>query len=378
MRIVMAEVRVCPYMRGGCLYPGEGVMAKLNISRRAGMFGGTALVVCVCLVYWLSGDRYIDTDNAYIHAAKLMVTTDVSGLVQSVNVRQGQHVKKGAVLFRLNPQEFQHTVDADRGTLNAAALELDALKRSYQGALGSIAAQKATVRLAQITYTRDSSLIRTQAISQETMDNARESLRQAQGTLDNLQQAAAVYLAKLKGNPDLPLDQYPDYITAKANLAEAERELAHTVVRAPFDGVVGEVDALQPGALIVSSVSSFTTTSAVGFVSDKDIWIQADMKETKLTHVKDGDPVDITVDTYPGRHWHGHVEAINPGSDTTFSVLPSQNSSANWVKIVQRIAVRVAIDRQAGDPPLRAGMSVVITVDTGHRRWWRMLFGDHA
>lgn len=349
---------------------------RISVSRRVGMIGGTVVVVLGCLIWWLTSGRYIETDNAYIHAAKLMVTTDVSGLVQSVNVHQGQHVKKGTVLFRIAPEEFQHTVNADRGTLNAAEQELAALKQKYSGALGAITAQKATLKLAEITYHRDAALAARNAVSQETLDSARAARDQARGTLTQEQHTADTYLAQLLGNPNLPKTLYPAWVTAKANLDEAERQLRHTVVRAPFDGVVGEVDALQPGALIVSSVSSYTTTSAIGFVSDTDVWVSADMKETKLTHVRPGETVDITVDTYPGRHWVGHVQAINQGSDSTFSILQSQNSSANWVKIVQRIPVRISIDHKAGDPPLRAGMSVVVNVDTGHRRWWRMLFGD--
>jgi membrane fusion protein (multidrug efflux system) len=157
---------------------------------------------------------------------------------------------------------------------------------------------------------------------------------------------------------------------------EAQRQLDHAVVRAPFDGVVSEVDSLQPGTLVISAMSAFTTTSAVGLVSDKAIWVEADTKETDLTYVKNGNPVSLTVDTYPGRTWNGHVCSVSAASDSAFSALPAENASGNWVKVVQRIPVRVCVDAKPGDPPLRAGMSTIISIDTGHRRWYRMLFGD--
>lgn len=344
--------------------------------QRIGMIGGVVVVAAVSAAFWLSGGRYSGTDNAYIRAAKLMVTTDVSGIVKTVDVRQGQFVHKGDILFTLDPQAFQIAVDNDQAAVDQTALDLNALKATYQSEVGSINAQQATVKLNEITYKRYLALAKSNAISAQQMDDARQALRGAQATLVTQQQAAQTNLAKLKGNPNLPLEKYPAYTQAKATLAEAKRQLSHTVVRAPFDGVVGEVDSLQPGTLVVSSLSSFTTTSSVGMVSSTDLWVSADMKETDLTYVHEGNDVEFTVDTYPGHVWHGTVEAISRASDSAFSVLPAENSSANWVKVVQRIPVRIKINSRPGDPPLRAGMSVLVSIDTGHRRWWRMIYGD--
>ena len=190
----------------------------------------------------------------------------------------------------------------------------------------------------------------------------------AQATLASLQQTAATQLAKLNGNPNLPAEQTPAYLKAKAAVDEAQRQLDHAVVRAPFDGTVGEVDSLQPGTLVISAMSAFTTTSAVGLIG-KDVWIESDMKETDLTHVRPGAPVDITIDTYPGCNWNGHVDSVSAGSDSSFSALPAENASGNWVKVVQRIpgAHRHRPEGEC-DPPLRAGMSAVISIDTGKRR----------
>jgi membrane fusion protein (multidrug efflux system) len=158
-------------------------------------------------------------------------------------------------------------------------------------------------------------------------------------------------------------------LQAKAALDEVQRQLDHAIVRAPFEGDVTEVDSLQPGTLVISALSSFSTTSAVGLVSTSDIWIEANMKETDLTHVHVGQPVSVEVDTYPGHDWQCHVNAISRASDGAFSALPSENASSNWVKVVQRIPVRINCDVHPSDPPLRAGMSAIVSIDTGHRRW---------
>ena len=344
--------------------------------RRVAMIFGVAAVAAVSLILWLMGGRYAGTDDAYVEAAKLMVTTDVSGVVKSVDVVQGQHVKKGQVLFQLDPRPFQIAVDNAKAALDQNVLDVEAMKATYKGLLGQAAAQQAQVRLAKITYNRDLALVKVNAISPAVLDQARSTLQSAQATLISLQQNAQMQLAKLNGNPNLPPQQAPQYLQARAALDEAQRQLSHTVQRAPFEGDVAEVDSLQPGTLVISAMAAFTTTSAVGLVSTSNIWVTANMKETDLTHVSVGDPVEVTIDTYPGHTWHGHIDAVSRASASVFSALPSENASSNWVKVVQRIPVRITLDSRPGDPPLRAGMSVVVSIDTHHRRWYRTLFGN--
>jgi membrane fusion protein (multidrug efflux system) len=208
------------------------------------------------------------------------------------------------------------------------------------------------------------------------LDQARGTLQSAQAMLTSLRQNAGVQLAKLNGNPDMPATQAPAYLKAQSAVEEAQRQLDHAVVRAPFDGIVTEVDSLQPGTLVISAMSAFTTTSAVGIISTGNMWVEASMKETDLTHVKDGDPVEVTIDTYPGCTWQGRVAAISAASDSAFSALPAENTSGNWVKVVQRIPVRVDLgSSDCANRPLRAGMSADVSIDTGKRRWHRMLDG---
>jgi len=355
-------------------WAGQLVADKARL-RRFLMIGGAMILAVVALGLYLLGGRVYGTDDAYVHAAKLMVTTDVSGLVKTVDVREGQHVKKGQVLFTIDPHPFEIAVANARAALAQAGLDVESQEATYQGLVAQVAAQQAQVHLAQTTFQRDLALAKANAIAPIALDQARSTLASAQATLASLQQNAQTQLDKLLGNPSLPVDEAPSYKQAKAALDEAQRQLNHSVVRAPFEGDVTEVDALQPGTLVISALSSFSTTSAVGLVSTTDLWVDANMKETDLTYVRRGDPVSVSVDTYPGHDWNCHVAAISRASESAFSALPSENASSNWVKVVQRIPVRVDCDIKPSDPPLRAGMSAVVSIDTGHRRWYRLLFG---
>lgn len=349
------------------------VRADRGLLRRVLMFGGVALVAIVALAFWLRGGRYVSTDDAYVQAAKLMVSTDVSGLVQDVDVREGQHVKKGQVLFRLDPKPFRIALANATAQLAQMGLTVTSMQEDYRRMLSDVAAQRAQVDLAQRNYARYAGLLKANAIAAATYDQARLTLATAQQQLQALQRAAETQLAKLGGSANLPVQNNPQYEQVQAQVREAQRQLDHTVVRAPFDGVVTEVDSLQPGTLVISAMSAFTTTSAVGLVSAKDVWVEAQMKETDLTHVHNYSPVSFTIDTYSGITCTGHVDAISQGTGAAFSVLPAENASGNWVKVVQRIPVRVKIDNCPGNPALRAGMSVDVSIDTGKRRWQRLL-----
>ena len=269
--------------------------------RRVLMIGGVALVLGVSAYVYLNGGRYIGSDDSYVHANKLMVSTDVSGLIKSVDVKEGQDVKKGDVLFTLDPLPFQIALDNANAMLAQAVQDVESTRATYRSALGQFGALQAQVTLTKQTYDRYAALDKQNAIAATYVDQARGAMLSAEATLASLQQTAATQLAKLNGNPNLPAQQAPEYLKAKAAVDEAQRQLDHAVVRAPFDGVVGEVDLLQPGTLVISAMSAFTTTSAVGLIG-KEAWVEADMKETDLTNVHPGNPVDITIDTYPGRH----------------------------------------------------------------------------
>ena len=323
-------------------------------------------------LFYLSGGRYVSTDDAYIRASKLMVSTDVSGIVSSVDVHEGQLVKAGDVLFRLDPKQFQIALDNAKANLEQTSLNIRAMKQDYGRMQNDVAAEQAQVELDQTTFARDAALLRSATVSQSSYDQARYTLETDRAKLQALQQQAEVQLARLGGRADIPVEQHPQYLQAKAQVDEAQRQLDHTIVRAPFDGVVTQVDALQPGTYLVSQTAALTNTGAIGLVATKGIWVEANMKETDLTHVKPGEHARIYVDTYPGHVWSGVVQSIAPASGSEFSILPAQNSSGNWVKVVQRISVRVRVDASADanspSPPLRSGMSATVEIDTGRHR----------
>ena len=353
----------------------SGLWADKSRLRRIAMIWGVTAVVATSLTLWLTGGRYVSTDDAYVHAAKLMVSTDVSGLVQDVDVKEGQHIKAGQVLFRLDPKPFKIALANAKAALAQTVQDAESTRATYKSMIGQMAAQQAQVNLAQITFNRYVALVKANAIAPSQLDTARGTLQSAQATLTSLKQTADVQLAKLNGNPELPAQQTPAYMKAQADVDEMQRQLDHSVVRAPFDGIVSEVDSLQPGTLVISAMSAFTTTSAVGIVSEKNLWIEADMKETDLTYVREGDPATVTVDTYGGCTWQGHVSTVSAASDSAFSALPAENTSGNWVKVVQRIPAKIALDKSSCSEPLRAGMSTTVSIDTGKRRWDRMMFG---
>ena len=335
---------------------------RTRVLRPLLMLGGIAAVIVGSGAYWLSSGRYVSIDDSYVRAAKVSLSTDVSGPVLSVPVHEGDEVKRGDLLFRLDPTQFQIAVDGARAKLAETALSLDAMKADYIRMLRDIAAREAQVSADQARFGRYATLVGKGDVPRQDFDDARYKLEADQGALDSVRQVAQVQLARLGGNPNVDVTTMPAYIEAAAQLAEAQRQLDHTVVRAPFSGVVTQVDAIQPGMYLSAN------TAAFGLVSTEHVWVEASPKETELTWVKPGDHVEVTVDTYPGRTWDGVVESIAPNSGSEFSILPAQNSSGNWVKVVQRIPLRVRVDRKPGEPDLRAGMSVVVDVDTGHKR----------
>jgi membrane fusion protein (multidrug efflux system) len=348
--------------------------ARRKLLRRVLMLGGVALVLGVSAFFYLTGGRFVGTDDAYIRANKLMVSTDVSGLVRTVAVREGQVVKAGEVLFTLDPKPFEIALETAQAAQADAVQNVESTRAQYRAALAQIAAQQAQVNVSRATLARYESLVRDSAIAPIQVDTARAALLSAQATLTALQQTAATSLAKLGGRADMPAMQTPAWRRTHAAVDEAQRQLEHTVVRAPFTGTVSEVDSLQPGTLVISAMSAFSTTSAVGLIGDR-LWIDANMKETDLRYLHEGAAVDITIDTYPGCHWQGHLQSLSAGSDSSFSALPSENASGNWVKVVQRIPARIAIGKSDCNVPLRAGMSTIVSMDTGKRRWQRLLNG---
>jgi membrane fusion protein (multidrug efflux system) len=326
------------------------------------MLGGIAAVVIGTGYFWLTGGRYVSTDDSYAEAAEVNATTDVSGIVSHVLVHEGETVKTGQELFRLGEKRYQIALDGAKAKLAETALNLAAMKEDYQRMLKDADTAAAKVAEDQSDFGRYASLIRSGGVTRAEYDDAKYRLQADQANLAALQEQAKTQLAKLGGDIDKPIEQFPDYLSAEADVAEAQRQLDHTVVHAPFDGIVTNVESLQRGQYLTASSPAF------GIVSTDDVWVTAQLKETQLTYVRVGQSVSISVDAYPGQKWTGVVQSIAPASGSQFSLLPAENSSGNWVKVVQRIPVRIRITGGPKDLELRAGMSTEISVDTGHQR----------
>jgi len=326
------------------------------------MLGGIAVVLVGSGYFWLTGGRFVSIDDAYVRAAKLAVSTDVAGIVADVAVKEGQHVKAGDLLYRLNDRPYRIALAGAEANLAQTVLMLQAMQRDYQRMLRDADARQAQVQADQATYDRFANLVKSGGVTRSEYDDARFKLASDQAGLESLKVQAQVQLAKLGGDAQADVTKLPQYLQAQAQVDEAQRQLDHTSVIAPFDGIVTQVDTLQLGTYLKAA------TAGMGLVSTDRVWVEANPKETDLTNVKPGDPVELSVDTYPDHAWKASVDSIAPASGSEFSVLPAQNSSGNWVKVVQRIPLRVHIDRQPSDPELRSGMSVVVDIDTGHVR----------
>jgi membrane fusion protein (multidrug efflux system) len=326
------------------------------------MLGGIAVVIVGTGYFWLTGGRYVSTDDSYAEAAEVNATTDVSGIVSHVLVHEGDTVKTGQDLFRLGEKRYLIALDGAKAKLAETALNLAGMKEDYQRMLKDADTAAAKVAEDQSDYGRYASLIRSGGVTRAEYDDAKYKLQADQANLAALQEQAKTQLAKLGGDINKPIDQFPDYLSGEADVAEAQRQLDHTVVHAPFDGIVTNVESLQPGQYLTASSPAF------GIVSTDDVWVTAQLKETQLTYVRVGQAVSISVDAYPGQKWTGVVQSIAPASGSQFSLLPAENSSGNWVKVVQRIPVRIRITGGPKDLELRAGMSTEVSVDTGHQR----------
>ncbi len=327
------------------------------------LFALLPLALVIGCYWYVTGGEVMSTDDAYVEADKVGISTDVSGIVKEVAVTENQHVAAGQVLYRLDPRQFQIALDNAKANLAQTALSIEAMKQDYKRMVSEAAAQQAQVELDQVNYDRNAVLLRSATVSQSVYDQSRYTLDNDKGKLAALREQAQVQLAKLGGNPDVDVTRHPQYLQAQAQVEEAQRQLDHTVIKAPFAGTVTNVPAIAPGKYLAASTTAF-------FLVDTDhVWVDATPKETELTYVRPGQSVTVTVDTYPDRVWHGVVDSVSPAAAQEFSLLPAQNTSGNWVKVVQRVPMRVRLDtRDKTLPPLRAGMSVEVNVDTGHAR----------
>lgn len=325
--------------------------------RRILMGGGVITVLAVCGVFYILSGRYIGTDNAYIKSAKILVTPEVSGVINTVDVADNQIVGKGDVLFTIDATPYEIALQKAEADLGVARAHVEELKANYRQKQQDIERAQAIAAYNQKSYSRVSSLIKSGAVSKESVDLTNSSNLAAQKDVSMLQEDLNAIVAELGGDPEIAAEDHPSYKAALATLNAAKLDLERTKVVAPATGRVGSVPHAGDYAR-----ESLPTMNMVG---TDDIWIEANYKETELTDVVPGQKVEIEVDTYPDHSWIGTVDSISPATGSEFSVLPAQNATGNWVKVVQRIAVKIKIAPNKDAPDLRAGMSTHVTIDTG-------------
>lgn len=332
-----------------------------------------AVVLVGGFAFYLSGGRYVGTDDAYVGAQKVLITPEIAGKVARVVIREGQHVNAGDTLFEIDPVPFQLALQQAQAKLDDAKVSFATLKSNIKSYRDMLELAKQGVELKQRDVERKTTLVKSNSGSQLDLDTATTNYVIARSQLELLQQQLSNSNDKLLGNPDLPLEQFPAYAQARAALGDAQRNLDHTVLKAPISGVATQVDNIQLGRFVAASTPILTV------IDDARPWVDANMKESDLTYVNVGQKVDIEVDAFPNHAFHGTVGSLSPGTGAQFAILPPQNATGNFVKVVQRVPVRIYLDySDAAVKKLKAGMSTYTTIDTEHRRTLAGLFGTSS
>lgn len=341
------------------------------VLRRALLIAGPLVAIAIGLWLYLSGGKDVSEDDSYVGAANVTITPQVSGQVIRVAVGPNQLVKQGELLFEIDPEPFEIALDRANADLAQTSEKLKGLILTYNQQQASVAQTKADVTFAQQEFDRISALAKDKVVTQAQLDQAQRSLRVAEQAQRAAVSAAAAALADLGGSIDKPIEQHATYLAAKAQVELAERNVRLTRVLAPFAGTVTQVENIQPGSFLAVGEAAFTLIGS-------DTWIDANIKETDLTHIKVGDPATVVLASYPDQTLQAKVQSITPASGSVFALLPAQNASGNWVKVVQRMPVRLTITKPHPNVVMRDGASATVSIDTGYRRTLGTLWRDLA
>ncbi|MDR3507251.1 MAG: HlyD family secretion protein, partial [Caulobacteraceae bacterium] len=329
------------------------------------MVGAVVLVAAAGLYVYLTGGRYESTDDAQIQSARVSVSGSISGRVVSVRVREGQFVKAGEVLYQLDARPFEAAYDEATANLEANRLQVEGLKAAYRQHEADLKSAEDNLTYLRAEAKRQKALVSAGTATEVQAAQLANQAEQASHTVDAQREALANALAALGGKPDIPVDQHPLVLQSKARLTSASLNKGYVDVVAQQDGIVTKVDQLQAGNYVNASTPVFSLVAPRG-------WIEANFKENQLEYMRAGQAATIKVDAYPDRIFKARLVSISPGTGSSFSLLPPENATGNWVKVTQRVPVRLEFD---GDPgaPMPAGLSVSVKVDTTHHRH---LFGS--
>jgi membrane fusion protein (multidrug efflux system) len=344
--------------------------APPNRWRRPLLILGPVALIVGALVLYLATGRYVTEEDAYVRAVSVSISPQVAGQVVTIAAKSNTAVRKDESLFNLDPEPYRIALANAEAQLDVARDQARTLIETYRARLKQIDEAKATADFAQTNYERQQHLFDTGAAPRATLDAAIRDLQTAKANLASLQREAAAALAQLGGNPDMPVDQQASVKQAQAAVDTAARNQRLTSIVAPFDGIPNNVESIAVGAFLNAGQSAFP------LVSTHDLYIEANIRETDLTYVREGNSARVTIDAYPDTSVAARVTTLAPASGSVFALLPPQNATGNWVKVVQRIPVRLSFDQALDHLALRAGMSVKISIDTGHQRSLRELWRD--
>jgi membrane fusion protein (multidrug efflux system) len=351
--------------------PRRRLMAGMRRYRRVLLLVVLPLVALIAgVTFYLNGGRYVTTDDAYVGAQKVLITPDISGKIISVAVKEGQQVSTGDTMFQIDPVPFQLALAQARAKLDDAKTSHDNFVANVKLYDQTIEIINSGIAIKQRDVERKSALVKSNAGSQLDLDNSATALVTAQAQSQLVKQQRSTALNQLLGNPDLPLEQFPAYMQAKAALDDAQRNLDLTTVRAPMNGIATQVDQIQLGRFVMAGSPVFSV------IDTSKPWVDANPKESDFTYVAVGQPVTIDVDAFPNHVFKGTIGSLSPGTGAQFAILPPQNATGNFVKVVQRVPVRIYFDsNDKYVQKLKAGMSAYTTIDTGHRRSLAGLLG---
>ena len=317
--------------------------------------GGPLLILAVVAYFILTSGRFESTDNAYVQIAKTPVAPSVAGRVTEILVHENDYVRRGQVLFRLDARDFQANVQAAEAALANAELQVNAQRAAYQQQAAAVAGAQEAVAYTAAEAQRQRALAAAGVASRQQVDQAVHAAQQARDQLAVARQQQAQALANLGGDPNIGA-RAPSVQQARAQLERAKLNIGYTEVTAPSDGIVARVDQMPVGAYLNASQTAFYLLAGAP-------WIEANFKEDQLGHMRVGQPVDIEIDAYKDADLHGHVASFSPGTGSAFSALPAQNATGNWVKVTQRLPVRIAFDKPPPGMAARAGLSAKVKVD---------------